>query len=65
MLRPAVLIGGQAAGTWTLAAAGGRRTVRIDWFRHPAEPAELRAEQLSVQAFLGQAETRTTEGSAA
>jgi hypothetical protein len=65
MLRPAVLIGGQAAGTWTLAAKGGRRTVRIDWFRHPAEPAELRAEQLSVQAFLGQAETRTTEGSAA
>jgi len=50
MLRPAVLIDGVAAGTWRLA---GRRTVAIRWFRRPAEPAELRAEQLSVVRFLG------------
>ena len=52
MLRPAVLIDGIAAGTWGLAGAGQRRTVTIDWFRCPAESAGLRAEQLSVQAFL-------------
>ena len=53
MLRPAVLIGGLAAGTWSLAARGRRRTVVIDWFRDPAESAGLRAEQLSVESFLG------------
>ena len=53
MLRPAVLIDGLAAGTWTLTARGKRRNVTIDWFRHPAEPAELHAEQLSVERFLG------------
>jgi hypothetical protein len=53
MLRPAVLIGGLAAGTWSLAASGRRRTVAIDWFRDPAESADLRAEQLSVESFLG------------
>jgi hypothetical protein len=53
MLRPAVLIDGLAAGTWTLTAMGKRRTVTIDWFRRPAESAELRAEQLSVERFLG------------
>jgi hypothetical protein len=52
MLRPAVLIGGLAAGTWTLAADGGRRTVRIDWFRHQTDSGDLRAEQLSVERFL-------------
>ena len=50
MLRPAVLIDGRAAGTWT---AGGRpRTVSIDWFRAPAESAALRAERLDVERFL-------------
>jgi hypothetical protein len=53
MLRPAVLIDGLAAGTWSLTAGGHRRTVTIDWFRRPAESAELRAEQLSVERFLG------------
>ena len=53
MLRPAVLIGGLAAGIWSLAARGRRRTVVIDWFRDPAESADLRAEQLSVESFLG------------
>jgi hypothetical protein len=52
MLRPAVLVDGLAAGTWGLAAAGRRRTVTIDWFGPPAESAELRAEQLSVERFL-------------
>jgi hypothetical protein len=52
MLRPAVLIDGLAAGTWTLTAKGKHRTVMIDWFRCPAESAELRAEQLSVERFL-------------
>lgn len=57
MLRPVVMIGGLAAGTWGL--GGPRRTVTIDWFRPPAEPAgtaepaELRAERLSVERFLG------------
>src|SRR6516164_9313167 len=43
MLRPAVLIDGLAAGTWTLSVTGKRRTVTIGWFRQPAESAELRA----------------------
>ena len=57
MLRPVVMIDGRAAGTWGL--GGARRTVTIDWFRRPAEPAgtaepaELRAERLSVERFLG------------
>ena len=51
MLRPAVLIDGVAAGTWSLTARGGRRTVAIDWFRDPAGSAGLRAEQLSVESF--------------
>jgi hypothetical protein len=53
MLRPAVLIDGHAAGTWGLTAAAKRRTVTIDWFRRPAESAELRAEKLSVERFVG------------
>jgi winged helix DNA-binding protein len=53
MLRPAVLIDGVAAGTWRLAGQASRRTVAIQWFRRPAESAELRAEQLSVARFLG------------
>jgi hypothetical protein len=53
MLRPAVLIDGLAAGTWSLAARGSRRTVAIDWFRDPADSADLRAEQVSVERFLG------------
>jgi len=52
MLRPAVLIDGVAAGTWTLSATGKRRAVAIDWFRGPAESAGLRAERLSVESFL-------------
>ncbi len=52
MLRPAVLIGGLAAGTWSVTAAGRRRRVAIDWFRAPASPPELHAEQLSVETFL-------------
>ncbi len=52
MLRPAVLIDGVAAGTWSVTAQGSRRTVAIDWFRDPAESAGLRAEQLSVESFL-------------
>ena len=52
MLRPAVLVDGVAAGTWGLAGGGRRRTVTIDWFRHPAESPGLRAEQLSVESFL-------------
>ena len=62
MLRPVVLADGLAAGTWGL--GGSRRTVTIDWFRRPAElaevpaggPAEVRAgldaERLGVEAFL-------------
>jgi hypothetical protein len=53
MLRPAVLIDGLAAGTWTVAATRGRWRVAIDWFGRLAEPPELRAEQLSVEQFLG------------
>jgi hypothetical protein len=53
MLRPAVLIHGLAAGTWTLTTKGKRRCVRIVWFRRLAESLELRAEQLSVESFLG------------
>ena len=53
MLRPAVLIDGLAAGTWALTATAKRRTVTIDWFGRPAESADLRAEQLSVERFLG------------
>jgi hypothetical protein len=54
MLRPVVMIDGLAAGTWGL--GGPRRTVTIDWFRRPADPAgtaELRAERLGVERFLG------------
>ena len=53
MLRPAVLIDGLAAGTWTVTATRGRCQVAIHWFRRPAGPPELRAEQLSVERFLG------------
>ena len=53
MLRPAVLIDGIAAGTWSVTAGGGRRRVAIDWFRDPAGSADLRAEQVSVERFLG------------
>ena len=52
MLRPAVLVDGRAAGTWTLTARGKRRTVAIDWFGPPADPAALHAERLSVERFL-------------
>ena len=55
MLRPAVLIDGLAAGTWGLGSK--QRTVTIDWFRRPAESAELsaalRAERASVEGFPG------------
>lgn len=53
MLRPAVLIDGLAAGTWSLTGPGGQRTVTIQWFRRPTASAELHAEQLSVERFLG------------
>jgi hypothetical protein len=53
MLRSAVLIDGLAAGTWTVTAKGQRRCVTIVWFRRPAESLELRAEQFSVESFLG------------
>lgn len=52
MLRPAVLVDGRAAGTWALTARGKRRTVTIDWFGTPADPAALHAERLSVERFL-------------
>jgi DNA glycosylase AlkZ-like len=52
MLRPVVLVDGVAAGTWRVTAQGGRRRVSVNWFRSPAESPELRAEQLSVEAFL-------------
>jgi DNA glycosylase AlkZ-like len=52
MLRPAVLIDGLAAGTWSVTAGSGRRRVAIDWFRAPAGSPELHAEQLSVETFL-------------
>jgi hypothetical protein len=57
MLRPAVLIDGRAAGTWSVAARSKQRTVTVDWFRAPAESAALRAEQFSVERFLGPADT--------
>ena len=50
MLRPAVLIDGLAAGTWGL--SGKQRAVEIEWFRHPAESAELHAERSDVEGFL-------------
>ena len=53
MLHPAVLIDGLAAGTWTVTATRGQCRVSIHWFRRPAEPLELRDEQLSVERFLG------------
>jgi len=52
MLRPAVLIDGLAAGTWTVTARGGRCQVAVEWFRRPAEPPELREERFSVERFL-------------
>ncbi|HEY2265672.1 MAG TPA: crosslink repair DNA glycosylase YcaQ family protein, partial [Streptosporangiaceae bacterium] len=57
MLRPAVLAGGLAAGTWGLA----RGTVAIEWFRRPGGTAGLsaglRAEQADVERFLAQRPT--------
>ena len=53
MLHPAVLIDGLAAGTWTATATRGQCRVVIHWFGRPAEPPELRDEQLSVERFLG------------
>ena len=52
MLRPVVLIDGRAAGTWAFTTKGKLRAVAIDWFRRPAESAELRAEQLRVERFV-------------
>jgi hypothetical protein len=53
MLRPAVLIDGRAAGTWSVTARSRSRTVAVDWFRSPADSAALRAERRSVERFLG------------
>lgn len=55
MLRPVVLVNGVAAGTWTVTTAAKVRTMTIDWFRRPAESDALRAEQSSVERFLGAA----------
>jgi Winged helix DNA-binding domain len=57
MLRPAVLIDGRAAGTWSVSVRSRRRTVTVDWFRAPTESAALRAERFSVERFLGPADT--------
>jgi hypothetical protein len=53
MLKPAVLIHGRAAGTWSVTARSTSRTVAVDWFRSPADSAALRAERVSVERFLG------------
>jgi hypothetical protein len=52
MLRPVVLIDGQAAGTWSLSPRAAQRTVTINWFGHHADSPELRAEKRRVEAFL-------------
>jgi hypothetical protein len=52
MLRPVVLTGGQAAGTWGVRARAGRPEVTIEWFGDPAPSAELDAEIRRVEAFL-------------
>ena len=59
MIRPAVLMDGLAAATWTLTADGMRRSVTIDWFRRPTESPDLLAEQLSVESFLGPSQRRS------
>jgi hypothetical protein len=52
MLRPVVLIGGRAAGIWSLKPRSGRPTVTIDWFGRPADSPGLRAEIDRVEGFL-------------
>jgi Winged helix DNA-binding domain len=48
MLRPVVLVGGRAAGTW--GAPGGR--VEVEWFGRPAPARALAAEIADVERFL-------------
>ena len=52
MLRPVVLAGGRAAGTWGTRARASRPEVTIEWFGDPAPSAELDAEVRRVEAFL-------------
>ncbi|HYF26209.1 MAG TPA: winged helix DNA-binding domain-containing protein [Baekduia sp.] len=53
MLRPVVLVGGRAAGTWRVTGSGARRTLDIAWFRRAARSRALRAEAEDVGRFLG------------
>jgi hypothetical protein len=52
MLRPVVLVGGCAAGTWSLRPRARQPAVTIDWFGRPADSSELSAETRRVEAFL-------------
>jgi hypothetical protein len=52
IVRPVLLCGGRAAGTWSLAGTGTRRRVAIEWFGAPAESAELDAEKAAVETYL-------------
>jgi hypothetical protein len=51
MLRPVVLAGGRATGTWS--AAGGR--VQIEWFGRKSPARALAAEVADVERFLSSA----------
>ena len=53
VIRPVVLVGGRATGTWKLDGSGRRRRIAFDWFSTSAPPAALRAEIDAVAAWLG------------
>lgn len=52
VIRPVVLVGGRATGTWKLDGSGRRRRIAFDWFSTPAPAAALRAEIDAVAAWL-------------
>jgi Winged helix DNA-binding domain len=54
MLRPVLLIGGQAVATWGAPIRAGRPAVVVEWFGDPAPSAELDAEMRRVAEFLAQ-----------
>jgi len=53
IIRPVVVVGGRAAGTWKLEGSGARRRIVFAWFEEPAPLADLRTEIEAVGSWLG------------
>lgn len=53
IVRPVVLAGGRAVGTWRLSGSGGRRRLELDSFGRRPSARALAAEAADVGRFLG------------